>query len=84
MVAGATVIDPELAGAALRTASCPLTAREREVLAAAEDGSTIADIATRLYLSESTVRNYLSSAVSKIGAENRHAAVRLARERGWV
>ncbi len=84
VLAGATVIDPELAGAALRTAACPLTAREREVLAAAEDGSTIADIAAGLYLSESTVRNYLSAAIGKTGTRNKVEAALLARRSGWL
>lgn len=62
----------------------PLTSREAEVLELAADGAPVAEIAERAALSQGTVRNYLSSAVSKLGAENRHAAVRLARERGWV
>jgi DNA-binding CsgD family transcriptional regulator len=61
-----------------------LTARERDVLAAAVDGSTIADIAGRLHLSESTVRNYLSAAIGKTAARNRIEAVRAARRNGWV
>lgn len=84
VVAGGTVIDPELAGAALRTAACPLTTRERDVLAAAEDGSTVSDIASRLYLSESTVRNYLSAAIGKTGTRNKVEAAILARQRGWL
>jgi two-component system, NarL family, response regulator DesR len=84
VMSGATVIDPELAGAALRAAASPLTARERDVLAAAEDGSTIADIAARLYLSESTVRNYLSAAIGKTGTRNKIEAAMLARHRGWL
>lgn len=62
----------------------PLTAREAEVLELAGDGAPIAEIAERASLSPGTVRNYLSSAASKLGAENRHTAVRLARARGWV
>jgi two-component system response regulator DesR len=81
---GATVIDPELAGMALRTGSSPLTARERDVLAAAEDGATIADIAGRLHLSESTVRNYLSDAIGKTGTRNKTEASLLARRSGWL
>ena len=84
VVAGATVIDPELAGVALRTASCPLTDREREVLAAAEDGSTVADVAARLFLSQSTVRNYLSAAIGKTGTRNRVEAALHARRSGWL
>jgi two-component system response regulator DesR len=84
VVAGGTVIDPELAGTALRAASCPLTARERDVLAAAEDGSTVGDIAALLVLSESTVRNYLSSAIGKTGTRNKTEAARTARRNGWL
>ena len=81
---GATVVDPELAGTALRTAVSPLTPRERDVLAAAEDGSTVADIAVRLHLSASTVRNYLSDAIGKTGTRNRTEAALLARRNGWL
>ncbi|GAA0394210.1 response regulator transcription factor [Microbispora corallina] len=78
------VIDPALAAAALGTGPSPLTDRERDVLAAAADGSTIADIAARLHLSESTVRNYLSSSIGKTGTRNRIEAARLARHNGWL
>ncbi|WP_269217220.1 response regulator [Nocardioides sp. cx-173] len=81
---GATVVDPQLAGQALRTAVSPLTSRERDVLAAAEDGSTVADIAGRLHLSASTVRNYLSDAIGKTGTRNRTEAALLARHNGWL
>jgi two-component system response regulator DesR len=81
---GATVVDPELAGAALRTAASPLTPRERDVLAAAEDGATVADIAGHLHLSASTVRNYLSDAIGKTGTRNRTEAALLARRNGWL
>ncbi|ETK37547.1 response regulator transcription factor [Microbispora sp. ATCC PTA-5024] len=81
---GERVIDPALAAAALGTGPSPLTDRERDVLAAAADGSTIADIAARLHLSESTVRNYLSSSIGKTGTRNRIEAARLARHNGWL
>lgn len=84
VVAGGTVVDPELARHALRTASSPLSDRERDVLAAAEHGSTIADIAARLHLSASTVRNYLSAAIGKTGTRNKVEAARLARDNGWL
>lgn len=67
-LAGERVVDPELAAATLNAGPNPLTARERDVLAAAVDGSTIADIAGRLHLSESTVRDYLSAAIGKTGS----------------
>ncbi len=73
-----------MAADAIAAGDSPLTAREAEVLELAADGAPVAEIAERARLSQGTVRNYLSSAVSKLGAENRHTAVRLARERGWV
>ncbi|MGW4232125.1 response regulator [Streptomyces sp. NPDC004980] len=82
--AGNRYVDPELAADAISAGNSPLTVRETEVLALAVDGAPVAEIAERASLSQGTVRNYLSAAVSKLGAENRHAAVRLARERGWV
>ncbi|GHG42468.1 response regulator transcription factor [Streptomyces zaomyceticus] len=81
---GETVIDPALAAAALSAGPNPLTARERDALAAAVDGATVADIASALHLSESTVRNYLSSAIGKTGTRNRMEAVRAARRQGWL
>jgi two-component system, NarL family, response regulator DesR len=84
ILAGEQVIDPVLAAAALSAGPNPLTLRERDVLSAAADGATIADIAQRLYLSESTVRNYLSSAIGKTGSRNRIEAVQSARANGWL
>ncbi|MDJ0463501.1 response regulator transcription factor [Streptomyces sp. H27-C3] len=81
---GNRYVDPELAADAISAGDSPLTAREAEVLELAADGAPVAEIAQRAALSPGTVRNYLSSAASKIGAENRHTAVRIARERGWV
>jgi two-component system response regulator DesR len=82
--AGETVVDPELATSALTAGPSPLTDRERDVLAAAEDGATVTDVAGRLHLSESTVRNYLSSAIGKTGTRNRMEAVLAARRNGWL
>jgi two-component system response regulator DesR len=81
---GERVIDPTLAAAALAEGADPLTARERDVLTAAADGSVNADVARRLGLSEGTVRNYLSTAIQKTGARNRAEAARIAREKGWL
>ena len=82
--AGKKVIDSDLAAAALAEGACPLTPREHDVLAASQDGATIAEIAAALYLSEGTVRNYLSSCIQKTGARNRAEALRIASERGWL
>ncbi|MCX0243599.1 response regulator transcription factor [Streptomyces drozdowiczii] len=84
VLAGETVVDPALAAAALSSGASPLTARERDALVASADGATVADIAAKLHLSESTVRNYLSSAIGKTGTRNRMEAVRAARQQGWL
>ncbi len=82
--AGGRYVDPELAADAIAAGGTPLTPRETDVLELAADGTSIAGIAERAALSQGTVRNYLSSAAAKLGAENRHAAVRIAREHGWI
>ncbi|WP_030910082.1 response regulator transcription factor [Streptomyces sp. NRRL F-5126] len=84
VLGGETVVDPGLAAAALSAGPNPLTARERDVLGAAADGATVADVAARVHLSESTVRNYLSSAIGKTATRNRMEAVRAARRQGWL
>ncbi|GLW23307.1 MULTISPECIES: response regulator transcription factor [Microbispora] len=81
---GERVIDPGLAAAALSAGPNPLSPRERDVLSAAADGSTINDIALRLHLSEGTVRNYLSAAIQKTAARNRIEAVQKAQAQGWL
>jgi len=81
--AGGRVVDPELAAEAWSEPD-PLTDRERQVLRMAGEGQTSADIAAALNLSEGTVRNYLSEAISKLGAGNRVEAARIAREKGWL
>jgi two-component system, NarL family, response regulator DesR len=80
---GLRVIDPELATEAWGEPD-PLTDRERQVLRLAGEGSASGDIATSLNLSEGTVRNYLSEAISKLGASNRVEAARIARTKGWL
>ncbi len=82
--AGLRVVDPTLAAESLAAGSSPLTARETEVLRAAQDGGTVADLAATLHLSEGTVRNHLSSAIGKTGARTRAEAVRLAEDAGWL
>ena len=81
---GERVVDPDLAAVALSAGDNPLTEREREVLAASEGGATIEDVAAKLYLSEGTVRNYLSTAIKKLGTRNRIEAARLAERKGWL
>jgi two-component system response regulator DesR len=81
---GRRVVDPGLAVSALAEPGNPLTERERDVLVATADGSTVADAAARLSLSEGTVRNYLSTAIQKLGVRNRVEAARLAERKGWL
>jgi two-component system response regulator DesR len=82
--AGEDVVDPSLAARALRAGTGPLSTREREILAASAEGLSTAQIATRFWLSEGTVRNRISEILGKLGARNRAEAVRLARENGWL
>lgn len=81
---GGRYVDPDLAMTALMTEECPLTDRELEVLRAVDASGTAADIAGRVHLSPGTVRNYLSSAMQKLGAGTRTEAVNVARDRGWL
>lgn len=80
---GGRAIESELA-AATWTEPDPLTDRERQVLRLAGEGQTSAQIASTLFLSEGTVRNYLSEAINKLGAQNRTEAARMARQKGWL
>lgn len=82
-VAGRRSISPELALSGWDDVS-PLTDRERQVLQLAAEGISSSDIAKKVFLSEGTVRNYLSEAISKLGAANRVEAARIAREKGWL
>ena len=81
--AGGRAVEPALAAEAWSEPD-PLTDRERQVLRMAAEGTTSGDIAAALNLSEGTVRNYLSEAISKLGAQNRIEAARIARDRGWL
>lgn len=80
---GERVVDPQLSVAAWGQCD-PLTERERDVLRAAADGAPNADIAGSLHLAEGTVRNYMSTAMTKLDARNRTEAIATARERGWL
>ena len=80
---GGKVIAPELATEAWDSTD-PLNERERQVLRLAAEGLSGADIARQLFLSEGTVRNYLSEAIGKLGAANRIEAARIARQKGWL
>lgn len=83
VASGGRAIDPDLAREAW-TERDPLSDRERQVLRLAAEGLSGAAIAEKLFLSEGTVRNYLSNVISKLGAANRIEAARIAREKGWL
>ena len=78
------MVDPALATDSLLSGESPLTARESDVLRAARDGSSVAAIARKLFLSEGTVRNHLSAAIGKTNAGNRAEAVLVADGNGWL
>jgi two-component system, NarL family, response regulator DesR len=84
VMAGERVVDPDLAVASLSDGTNPLTSREREILSASLFGASLAAIAAQLSLSEGTVRNHLSAAMQKLGAQNRMEAARLAEQKGWL
>lgn len=81
---GERVVDPKLAIAALETDTHTLTQRELEVLRRAAQGESVREIASRLCLSDGTVRNYLSKIIGKLGARNRIDAIRIVRDSGWL
>jgi len=81
---GRRVVNGQLALAAWESADCPLTSREIEVLRLAANGADAVEIASSLYLSAGTVRNYLTTIVSKLNARNRVDAIRIAKDAGWV
>ncbi|WP_280445545.1 response regulator transcription factor [Nocardia brasiliensis] len=81
---GGRYVDPELAAEAISAGDTLLTAREADVLEYAIDGASVEDIARRAHLSPGTTRNYLSSAMAKLGVANRYEAALKAREKGWI
>lgn len=84
VAAGLRVVDPALAAQTLTSGESPLTERETDILRVASQGGTVADVARATFLSEGTVRNYLSSAMGKTGGRTRAEAVHLAQENGWL
>lgn len=84
VVAGRRVIDPQLAVSTWDGAQNPLSPREHEVLRRAAEGSGPAEIAAAMHLSAGTVRNYLTTIVTKLGARNRVDAIKTAYEAGWL
>ena len=83
-MAGERIVDPDLAAAALSAGNNPLSARERQVLRAASSGAGVAEVSRQVYLSEGTVRNYLSSAIQKLGVRTSVEAAHIAEQNGWL
>jgi two-component system, NarL family, response regulator DesR len=84
VAAGRRYVDPDIAASALTEGDCPLTHRELEVLQASRTGASVIEIAALVHLAPGTVRNYLSSAMSKLGVSSRYAAAHRAWEEGWI
>lgn len=84
VAAGRRVVDSQLAMSAWDSAESPLTARETEVLRLTADGLQAVDIASQMFLSVGTVRNYVTTIINKLNARNRVDAIRIAREAGWL
>ncbi|GIH27089.1 DNA-binding response regulator [Acrocarpospora phusangensis] len=82
--AGGRYLDPEMAASAMMAGESPLSDRERDALALAAGGASVGEIAATLHLTEGTVRNYLSNAITKLGAGNRITAIRAAQDMGWI
>ncbi|MUK01445.1 response regulator [Vibrio cholerae] len=84
VAAGRRYVDPDIAASALTGESCPLTARELDVLRHGRQGASLQTIARELHLAPGTVRNYVSSAMAKLNAPSRHEAAAIAWEQGWI
>lgn len=81
---GRTVYDPELVVTALSSNKNPLSEREMSVLKASVSGDATKVMAQKLFLSEGTVRNYLSAIFSKLGVHNRLEAIEVAKKNKWI
>ncbi|WP_216895165.1 response regulator transcription factor [Nocardia alni] len=82
--AGGRYLDPQVAADAMFAGECPLGPRELEVLRLAESGRTVAEMSKLIHLTEGTIRNYLSAAITKLGADNKLGAISIARNMGWL
>ncbi|GAA4417133.1 DNA-binding response regulator [Actinokineospora soli] len=82
--AGGRYVDSDIAASALTEDACPLTSRELDVLRHTRRGGSVQDVAAAVNLANGTVRNYLSSAMAKLGVSSRHDAARVAWEEGWI
>lgn len=84
ILTGNRVFSPELVTSVLRAGKNPLTKREMSVLAGLQTGASTAKMAEELFLSEGTLRNYISSILSKTGTHSRIEAINIAKKNGWI
>lgn len=84
VAAGKRYIDPEIAATALTAERCPLTDRELDALRHSRSTMSVQEIAGRMHLAQGTVRNYLSSAMTKLDVRSRHEAAEVAWTQGWI
>ena len=84
VAAGRRVVDPQLALSAWEVGEIPLSDRELEALRLASGGAEAPEIASAMFVSVGTVRNYLTKSVTKLNARNRVDAIRIATEAGWL
>lgn len=77
------MFSPELTFNMIRDEN-PLTVREQQILRLVALGKTTKDITLELYLSQGTVRNYISEIIQKLNAKNRTEAASIAEEKGWI
>lgn len=84
VMSGRRYVDPDIAATALSAEQCPLTDRELDVVRAGRQASSVSEIADQLNLAYGTVRNYLSTAMQKLGVNSRVEAAQYAWEQGWI
>ena len=83
VLAGQKEYSPELMEGIL-THPNPLSSQEQAVLKEVAKGASNQEIADRLFLSNGTIRNYMSAILTKLDAENRTEAAKIAQEKGWL
>ena len=83
VLAGQKEYSPELMETIL-TQPNPLNSQEQAVLREVAKGASNQEIADHLYLSNGTIRNYMSAILTKLDAENRTEAAKIAQEKGWL
>ncbi|WP_430591391.1 response regulator transcription factor [Humidisolicoccus flavus] len=81
---GKRYIDSDIAATALSAERCPLTDRELDAVRLSRSTLSVQQISEELHLAPGTVRNYLSSAMAKLGVSSRHQAAEKAWEQGWI